>query len=346
MVLVVGFVCVSAKAPEVIQQQVRTIELNTETDYASILNEFENSELKTDGSLTTFVGYQTLSADLFAEFDNVSENDIEEVEGMQIKYDFSYDNETNIVTLSAKMVNGDAIEIEEIYGSAFINDLGDIDAVMYFDGEYVLLSEMQDAGLIQNCGWFSSLFNKIFVAVVAVVTVAVVAAVIVSTAGAGLTAVIAAGAIAGSVTGGVAGGVISYTEYGKLDWRWIVGGLVIGGALGAAAGWGVGVASGATLTQTTQIKNLINAAEKGKLTFSNSIKNKSYFKKGSADYRAYYEQANTISKEIMKAKNPVVEKGTNYLKWTVEGANKSTKGVWELVINPTNKTIVHFLFRT
>lgn len=48
----------------------------------------------------------------------------------------------------------------------------------------------------------------------------------------------------------------------------------------------------------------------------------------------------------MKAKNPIVESGTNYLKWTVEGAKNSTKGVWELIIDPAKKTIVHFLFRT
>lgn len=41
-----------------------------------------------------------------------------------------------------------------------------------------------------------------------------------------------------------------------------------------------------------------------------------YWQKGNNDYRQYYEQTNLISQEIMKAKSPVIESGTNYLKWT------------------------------
>ena len=205
LVLVVGFVCVSAKAPEVIQQQVRTIELNTETDYASILNEFENSELKTDGSLTTFVGYQTLSADLFAEFDNVSENDIEQVSGSTVQYKMSYDEDNNIVTIQAELINEICeIQIDTISGVAFINESGNIDAVMNLDGEGVLLSEMQQMGLIANCGWFSNLFKRLAVAI-AVVAVAVAAvAIVVATAGAAAPAVVAAGVgVTTAVTTGV-----------------------------------------------------------------------------------------------------------------------------------------------
>ena len=144
---------------------------------------------------------------------------------------------------------------------------------------------------------------------VATVAVAAVTVVVVATCGAGLGACIAAGAIAGGITEGVAGGVISYSEYGKLDWQWIAGGVVVGAAIGAITGWGVG--SLAVKTPTAQTNQLIKLVQNGKLDFSNSIKNKSYFQKGSHDYRQYYEQANLISQEIMKAKTPVVESGTN-----------------------------------
>lgn len=170
---------------------VRDVELNTiQLDYSSILNEFENAELKTEGSLTTFVGYKTLDASLFDELDNVSDSNVEQEEGCQVKYNFSYDSETNIVTLSAVMENGEKLEIEEIYGSAFFDENGKLDAVMDLDGEYILLSEMQNLNLIQNCGWFSNLFKKIAKVVVAVAAVAVC----VATAGAGVAAVIAVGA--------------------------------------------------------------------------------------------------------------------------------------------------------
>lgn len=257
LVLVVGFVCVSAKGPQVIEQQIRTIELNTETDYASILNEFENSELKTEGSLTTFVGYQTLTANLLQEIDNVSESDVEQAEGIQIKYDFSYDSETNIVTLSAKMVNGDAIEIEDIYGSAFINDLGNIDAVMYFDGEYVLLSEMQNAGLIQNCGWFSNFFKAI--TKVFVVAVAVVACV--ATAGAGIGAVIAVGA---AVSAG-ANVVEQLVDKGTVDFKEValcgaLGAIPVGGT--AIVGAKVAAKSATTQAAKNAVKNTAKAVAK------------------------------------------------------------------------------------
>lgn len=178
--------------------------------------------------------------------------------------------------------------------------------------------------------------------------VGAVASAVVATCGTGLGACIAAGAIAGGITGGVAGGVISYSEYGKLDWKWIAGGVVIGAAIGAVTGWGVG--SLAMKTPTAQTNRLIKSAKNGKLDFSNSIKNKSYFQKGNYDYRQYYEQTNLISQEIMKAKSPVVESGTQYLKWTVEGVQQTVKGTtygtWELVIDPVKEVIVHFLFAT
>lgn len=229
----------------------RTVELQkNELNYESILNEFENGKLETDGSLTTFEGTKTINLLDFAELNNLSATEIIEESKIEVKYNFSYDNETNIVTLSAKTINTttNEIEIEEIYGVAFINELGEIDALLDVDGEYIYLSEMQDSGLIQNCGWFKNLFKtvaaKVVVAVVAVVAVAAVAAVVVASCGAGLGAVIAAGAIAGAVVGGVAGGLISYLETGEVEiWAIAVG--VIGGAiLGGLTGWAVGTIMG------------------------------------------------------------------------------------------------------
>jgi len=152
----------------------RTINVSqAEMDYQGIIESFENSSFSYDGSLTSFVGFQTLDASILSNIDNVSQSDIENFENIQIQYDFAYDNKTNIVTLSAKMINGDLIEIEKIYGSAFINDLGNIDAVLYLDGEYVLLSEMQNAGLVANCGLFSDILKAVAKAAVVVATCAV-----------------------------------------------------------------------------------------------------------------------------------------------------------------------------
>ncbi|MCM1545442.1 MAG: hypothetical protein NC033_00230 [Clostridiales bacterium] len=360
VMLFIAAVSNSTKKEDVSFASIRTMTLSdSKIDSQSILSEFEDAELKEVGSTICFEGYKTLDVNLFSEIDNISENDLNEIQICKVKYNFSYDTESNVVTLSAEMHNEKGeIEIDRLSGYAFINSEGNIDALMNIDGETVFLSEMQEAGLIQNCGWFSRLFKKIVVAVVAVVAVAAVAAVVVATAGAGMAAVIAAGAVAGAVVGGVAGGLISYSEYGKLDWRWIVGGIVIGGALGAVTGWGVGTMMGAgsstasvstvttnNTTGTSQIDDLINAANKGELGVKDSLINKGYLDPNSATYRKYYDYYNTISKEIMQAKSPIVEQN-GYLKWVVEGAYNSTCGKWELVIDPINKSIAHFLFFT
>ena len=56
------------------------------------------------------------------------------------------------MTISAEMENEyGEIEIDTITGVGFINEQGEIDAVMNVEGEGILLSEMREAGMIQNC---------------------------------------------------------------------------------------------------------------------------------------------------------------------------------------------------
>ena len=92
------------------------------------------------------------------------------------------------MTISAELQNEtNEIIVDEIYGMGFINADGNIDAVMNVEGESVLLSDMQNAGMIENCGWLSRLIKA---AAVATVTSAVTA-VVVATAGTGAGAVAA-----------------------------------------------------------------------------------------------------------------------------------------------------------
>ena len=327
-----------------VTETIRTtkIEVTRQTiDYQSILDEFEDSELKTENSLTTFVGYKSINIDDFRELNLLSETDVVENTELNVKYNFSYDSETNIVTLSAELNDNNQVLIDTITGTAFTNEYNEIDAIMNVDGEYILLSEMQNKDLIECCGWFSGLIKKVVVATVVVVAVSAVVVAVVATAGAGLTACIVAGTVAGVITGGIAGGVISYSEYDKLDWKWIVGGAVVGGALGAVTGWGVGTIMGVSTTQTTQVKGLIDAANKGQLKFSNTVNG--YYASGQ---RAYCNST-TLVKEIMQAKAPIADsQSATGLKWLVEGNLNGTNGVWDLVVDPVTKTIWHFVFRT
>ncbi|MDE6398057.1 MAG: hypothetical protein K2L51_01920 [Clostridiales bacterium] len=181
------------------QAKVRTVELSKGSiDYQSILNEFEDAVLTKDGDTTSFEGYKTLDASFLEELDNLSETDVQEMQDTRVKYNFTYNQETNIVTIYAELKNAlGELEIDTLSGVGFINDKGEIDAVMNVDDESVLLSEMQEAGMIQNCGWFKRVAKKVVkhaVQAVVVATVAVAtAAVVVATAGAAAPALVAVG---------------------------------------------------------------------------------------------------------------------------------------------------------
>ena len=184
-----------------------TVEVKRQAvDYQSVLDEFEDAELETTGSLTTFVGYKSINLAELNGFDLVSETDVVENTEVSVKYNFSYDNETNIVTLSAELKDEfGEIQVDTLYGAAFINEYGEIDAVMNVDGEGILLSEMKDAGLIANCGWFSRLFKK----VVTIVAVAAIAVVTVTAAVATAGAIVAAAAAAAPAVVAVSTGTMA-----------------------------------------------------------------------------------------------------------------------------------------
>ena len=239
-----------------LETRTTSVELSDQDiDYESVFNQFEDGKLETNETLTTFEGYQTLNLADLMELDNVSVENLEESE-LKVKYSFSYDSETNIVTLSATTdyENGETEE-DYIYGAAFVNEQGNLDAVLDIDGEYVLLSELQDAGLIQNCGWFKKAFKKIVKAAVQVVVVAAVASVVAVSCGAGLGAVVAVGAVAGAIGGGIAGAKISYDETGEVQPEAVLAGVGIGAALGALTGLTVGKIAGAGTSVADDIAN-------------------------------------------------------------------------------------------
>ena len=58
-----------------------------------------------------------------------------------------------------------------------------------------------------------------------------------------------------------------------------------------------------------------------------------------------YIQSTQLIQEIMRAAPPIRDPQTaNGLKWVVEGTFNGSRGVFDLVIDPTANTILHFLF--
>lgn len=221
LVLVLALVaCLLNYTNTTLQTRTTTIEISRqEIDYQSLLDEFDDGKLEQQGSLTTFEGYKSLNLADLEGIDLTSDSTLSENSEVNVKYNFSYDKETNIVTLSAELKDEfGEIQIDTLTGAAFINDYGEIDAVMNVDGEGILLSEMKDAGMIANCGWFSRLIKKIVKVVVVAVTIAVVAvataAVVVATAGAAAPALVAAGVgVTTSATLGMTAGVAAGTLF-------------------------------------------------------------------------------------------------------------------------------------
>ena len=202
------------------KQNVRDINLKSkQVDVQSILNKFSDVEMGKDNERILFEGTQKLDPNLLKEIDNLSGEEVNKLKSVDVRYSFKYDMVTNTVSLKATMYLPDGtVKVDTITGVGFINDANEIDAVMNVDGEGVLLSEMRNAGLIDNVGWFSRVIKKIakVVAVVAV-TVAAVAAVV-ATAGAAAPAVVAAGigvattvVSSAAVTGATIAGVSLFT---------------------------------------------------------------------------------------------------------------------------------------
>lgn len=221
IVLLFTFVILSNNANNVSQvsANARTIELSESAlDAQSVLNEFDDATLTRDGNTVYFEGYKPIDKGVISEIDYISEADFEELENCTTKYNFSYNSETNIVTIAATATLADGtIQVDEISGVGFINDNDEIDAVMNIDGEGILLSEMRDAGMIENCGWFSNLIKKVAIAVAIVATVVAVAAVVVATAGAAAPALIATGVgVASTISAGTAAAAASIAAYATL----------------------------------------------------------------------------------------------------------------------------------
>ena len=187
----------------------------------SVLEEFDNYSITTYENTTYFKGTQIIDNAILNEFENLSMNDENKLIYQEIKYEFSYDYDENLVTIRASLLLDDgSIWLDEIKGIAFYDLNGDIDAVMNIDGESVLLSELKKSGLIQNCGWFKKLIKIAVTAVVTTTVVAAVAAVIVATAGVAAPALVAVGVSTVSASYAAAGiaacaGAITYCTLGK-----------------------------------------------------------------------------------------------------------------------------------
>ena len=261
----------SEAASENLEIQTRTVSANEQTiNLENAFSEFESGTITVSQNVTKVEGIKSFKLSDFEELDLVSETNADE-EVLKLKYNYEYNNQTNQIILSVTLENEETVSDEDkMIGYAFINESGNIDAAFDCEGETILLSELQEAGLVENCGFFSKLIKKTVSAVKKAVSttagkvitaVAGVAAVAVGVIGAVVAApalaVIAVGAAVGAAGLSIATMVSTSIKEGKIDWEAVglcsVVGAVAGGIL---AGLGYG------LTKAVQAVKAASAAKK------------------------------------------------------------------------------------
>lgn len=237
---------------------VRTIEVKqNEIDFQSSFDQFENTILETNEKVTTFEGSKTFNLLDFCELDLVSELDTDASAEIEVKYHYQYDSEANVITLTATLIDEDGnVIIDSMSGVPFVDENGNLDCVFDYDGEYILLSELQDAGMIENCGWFKKLCKKVSTAVkkvcnttigkigaVATVAVPAVIGAVCAIAAAPVVATVAVGALVGTGIATGTAAISTYQQDGKVDWETVGICAGVGTAVGALTS---GVAYGIT----------------------------------------------------------------------------------------------------
>ncbi len=151
----------------------------------------------------------------------------------------------------------------------------------------------------------------------------------------------AMGGLIGYITGGVSGLKKGLLD-GALDgFMWGGIGAAVSIATKLIKGTKAFVAIKNAVTQSRAVRSLINSA--GKLKYTKTVMKH-------INDRPYMKST-VVIREIMKAARPVADNSLkNGYKWVVEGFviinGKASTGVWELVIDATTKTVVHFLFKS
>lgn len=231
---------------------IRTIEVKqNEIDFQASFEQFENAVLESNEKITTFEGTKTFNLLDFCEIDLVSELDAEATAEIEVKYHYHYDAELNVITLTATLIDEEGnVIIDSMSGVPFVDENGNLDCVFDCDGEYILLSELQDAGMIENCGWFKKLCKKVSTAVkkvcnttigkigaVATIAVPAVIGVVCAVAAAPVVATVAVGALVGAGIATGTAAISTYQQDGEVDWETVGICAGVGAAVGAISSY-------------------------------------------------------------------------------------------------------------
>lgn len=147
--------CVIGLNKESIKTPIREVSLTEQSvDYQAMFNEFEEAELVYDESTKhiSFSGIQSIDSSILDEIDLVSITTDSSNE-LDLKYSFEYYEEENIFILNVTIVNVDGGGIlDSVVGVPFLDENKEVDIAFAVEDEVILLSELEENPLLQNCG--------------------------------------------------------------------------------------------------------------------------------------------------------------------------------------------------
>lgn len=316
---------INAKQSSQITSLTRTI--NTQSgniNYSNVFDGFENVTIAVTGNVTEFEGTKSFNLADYCELDLISDSNLTSSIKIDVKYNYKYDKDAKIVILTANLINynGDSI-IDTMYGAPYIDESGNFDAVFNCDdGTYILLSELQDADMLENCGWFKNICKKVkntvkqtanvvgkFVHNNASSLVPLAIGIIGGLTGGAIIPVLVAGTVAGATISGAQTTYNTYKATGQVNWKTTAISTGIGAAVGLVATY-TGYGIGSSLNPYLNNAGNNNAATKNKQYKSykefindNGSANNCSIKYGNAGSKGSYEwhhivEQNQISNNI------------------------------------------------
>lgn len=158
----------------------RDVELiKQDVDYQALISSFDDSKItyNENEKRVSFEGYSRIKQSDFKDIDFVSLTKDNESD-LMVEYTFEYLENINLFTLGIEIENVDGgIILDNIEGVPCLNEKGEIDIVFDVDGDMILLNDLVDNGLLEQCGWFTNALKKALPAIITVVAVAAVIAV-------------------------------------------------------------------------------------------------------------------------------------------------------------------------
>ncbi len=238
--------CIIRIKQEDLNAPVRDVELSCQSlEVDSSFKEFEDYELQIDEQCVNFIGYNDISLSDLEELDLISSDDISD--NTTTKYTCMYDYENGIVSLRVSLVSNEEISIiDTMHGVIIMDEEENFDVVFDCEGATLLLSELEESGVLENCGFWSKL-KKVWNStagkigtIVTVATCAVVGVVCAVVPGGQLVTATLIGAAVGAIGGGaMTAGVATYIEEGAVDWEVVLcyagAGAVVGGVTAVAS---------------------------------------------------------------------------------------------------------------